>query len=71
MSQADAERNLRHRIEEVFREIGVLALVFVPIDLVVAEDTPTRRTWLLSFLLVGVFLLVGALVTEYRRLRVD
>lgn len=71
MSHVDAERALRRRIEEVFREIGVLTLVFVPIDFVVAEDTPRRRAWLLFFLVVGVSLLVGALMAEYRRLRVD
>jgi len=71
MSHADAERTLRRRIEEVLREIGVLALVFVPIDFVVAEDTPRRRAWLLFFFVIGVSLLVGALIAEYRRVRVD
>jgi hypothetical protein len=71
MSLDVAQRNLRHRVEEACREIGVLWLVFVPIDFVLGGDTPGRRTWLLIFLGVGAFLLGGALLTEYRRLRVD
>jgi hypothetical protein len=71
MSHVDARRNLRHRIEEVCREIGVLVLVFVPIDFVVDEDFPRRRLWLLILFAIGVFLLVGAVIAEYRRLRVD
>jgi hypothetical protein len=71
MSLDVAQRNLRHRLEEICREIGVLALVFVPIDVVLAGDTPGRRAWLLIFLSAGAFLLGGALLSEYRRLRVD
>jgi hypothetical protein len=58
-------------LEEVCREIGVLLLVFVPIDFLVVEYTPERRNWLLIFLAIGLFLLVGSVIAEYRRLRVD
>jgi hypothetical protein len=62
---------LRHRTEEILREIGVLLGVFVPIDFVVAGDTATRRIWLLIFLALGLFFLATALIAEYRRLHVD
>lgn len=68
MSQLDAERTLRHRVEEIARECGVLILVFVPIDMVVSDD-PNKRKHLLPLLVLGVFLLVVSLLQEYRRLR--
>ena len=71
MSVTDAKRNLRQRVEEASREIGILLLVFIPIDFVLSADTPARRAWLLIFLGLGALLLAAALVFEYRRLRAD
>ena len=71
MTRAEAGRRLLPRIKEVAREIGVLLVVFAPIDYVIAADTQGRRTWLLIFLCIGAFLLGGSLFAEYRRHRVD
>ena len=71
MTRVEAGRRLRSRIEEVGREIGVLLVVFCPIDFVIAADTPGGRTWLLIFLGLGAFLLGAALLAQYRRHRVD
>ena len=57
--------------EEACREMGVVLLVFVPIDFVVAVNTSERRSWLLIFFAIGAFLLGVALFAEYRRLCVD
>ena len=71
MGLADAKRSLRHRLEEVCREIGILLLVFTPIDFILGADTPQRRSWLLILFGLGAFLLGGALIAEFRRLHVD
>jgi hypothetical protein len=71
MGKVDAERHLRERSEEVVREIGVLLLVFAPIDLVLSADTQPRRTSMLILALLGAFLLGAALIAEYRRIRGD
>lgn len=70
MSRADAKRTLRHRREEASREMAVLLLVFAPIDLVIAADTWSGRTWMLIFLALGLFLLGVSLASEFRRLDV-
>jgi hypothetical protein len=71
MSRIEAKQQLRHRVEEVSREMGLLVLVFVPIDFVLAEDTPRHRAVLLIFVAIGLLLLVGSIVAEYRRLCAD
>jgi hypothetical protein len=71
MGLSEARQTLRHRLEDVCREIGVLAIVFIPIDVVIAADTPRKQFSLLIFLSAGLTLLGGALILEYRRLRVD
>ena len=50
---------------------GLLLLVFAPIDYVLSADTPQRRASMLIFVVLGAFLLGGALLAEYRRIRVD
>jgi hypothetical protein len=71
MAITEAKRSLRHRLEEVFREIGVLLLVFTPIDMILAADTPRRLQRLLILFGLDAFFLGGALIAEFRRLHGD
>ena len=68
MGHNEARQNLRRRAEEVSREIGVLTVVFVPIDFVLAADRPEHPTWLLILLLFGCMMLGGAVAAEYWRI---
>lgn len=71
MSLAHARNNLRHRVEDAFREMGVLLFVFAPIDHVIATETSRQRGILLMLSGLGVIFIGTALFAEYRRLRAD
>ena len=70
MGIVEAKTSLRQRAEDVFREIGVLLLVFTPIDFVVALDSHRQQIWLLILFALGAFFLTMSLVAEFWRLRV-
>ena len=60
---------LRKRIEEVSREIGTLLLAFTPLDAVLWADRPDHLSRLLTFLVMGICFLGGALISELWRTR--
>jgi hypothetical protein len=71
MSRVSADRNLAARIEEIRREMGVLVLVFAPIDTLLAPNDRVSVGRLLTFVIGAFFLLGVSLVSEYRRLAND
>lgn len=71
MSRLAADRNLDVRSEEIGREMGVLILVFAPIDTLLAPGGRVAIARLLTFVSVAVLLLGTSLVSEHRRLAND
>ena len=59
-------RRVRERLLEATREIAVLLIAFAPLDAAVVRDRELARS-LLLFLGLGLFLLLAALVIEWRR----
>lgn len=62
MARMPKPTNVRKRIEDGMREVGILLIAFAPLDAVLAE--PNRIPLLLLFLLVGVFLFTVAILLE-------
>jgi hypothetical protein len=60
---------LRERIEDLLREIGTLQLAFVPLDSVLWNEHANRIALVLTFVLVGLLLIVLAFLSETRRIR--
>ncbi len=61
-------RTVSERIEEAMREIGVLFIVFSPLDAAFSTEPQTRGSWL-PFLLIGLVLFVAAVLRERSRTR--
>lgn len=57
---------IQQRIEEAMREIGVLLIVFAPLDTAFSAGPQTRALWL-PFLLIGLLLFVAAVLSEWSR----
>jgi hypothetical protein len=57
------------RIEEGFREIGILVVAFTPIDAIFTPESDYRAQSVVLFLTYGILLFVLALVMEARRTR--
>jgi len=59
---------MQQRVEEAVREIGVLLIVFAPLDAAFSAGPETRGLWL-PFLLIGLLLFVAAIFTEWSHTR--
>ena len=57
----------RERIEEIFREIGVLLVTFAPLDAAFAADLRRTVPTVLIIVAIGIVFIAGSLVSERRR----
>jgi hypothetical protein len=59
---------LRRRLEDLFREVGTLLLAFAPLDAVLWGDRPDRAELVLTFVSIGLALILASVFSELRRL---
>lgn len=60
--------HLRRRLEDLLREIGTLLFAFTPLDAVLWRDRPDRAELVLTFVSIGLALILVAVFSELRRL---